>query len=177
MKEGPAPFSPGGPGSSSVWSRLAARFGTALVMRALNAYPPYLGAGVRVTPAADGRSVVSRMKLTRFNQNFVGTHFGGSLYSMCDPFFVLLLAGRLGPEYMVLDKAATIRFLKLGLGTVRAEFSIDDAEVERIKREVAERRKTEPVYKVEIRDESDAVVAEIDKTLYVRKQLKPRGER
>jgi hypothetical protein len=56
--------------------------------KALNFYPPFLGAGIRVRRGADGRTFDVRMKLSAFNRNFVGTHFGGSLYAMCDPFFM-----------------------------------------------------------------------------------------
>ena len=62
------------------------------------------------------------MRLTSWNRNFVGTHFGGSLYSMCDPFFVLILSAALGRDYVVWDKAAAIRFLRPGRGTVKATF-------------------------------------------------------
>ena len=37
------------------------------------------------------------MRLTRWNRNLVGTQFGGSLYFMCDRFFVIMLMMRLGP--------------------------------------------------------------------------------
>ncbi len=149
----------------SVWQRLAERFGTATVMRALNLYPPYIGAGIRVHPSADGKSVTSSMRLTALNRNYVGTHFGGSLYAMCDPFFALLLAARLGPSYLVLDKSAAIRFVKLGTGRVSATFAITDDEVRTIERTVGEKRKAEPVYRARVLDEAGDVVAEMDKTI------------
>ena len=169
------PFSSRHLAGDSMWARLAQRIGTANMLRAMNVYPPYVGAGIRVHPARDGRSVTVSMRLTRLNQNFVGTHFGGSLYAMCDPFFVLLLAGRLGPGYFITDKAAAIQFKKAGLGKVSATFEMSDEEVLRIEREVAEKRKVEPVYKVRVVDEAGETVAEIEKTLYVRKALKLRN--
>jgi hypothetical protein len=156
----------------SFWQRLAGKVGTANVLRALNLYPPYVGAGIRVRPDKDGRSVTASMRLTPLNRNYVGTHFGGSLYAMCDPFFALLLAARLGPSYIVLDKAAAIRFKKLGIGRVHATFAITDDEVRRIEREVLEKRRVEPVYTAEVLNEAGEVVAEIDKTLYVRRALR-----
>jgi hypothetical protein len=79
--------------------------------RRINFYPPYLGAGVRVTHIADDfRHIEVEMPLRFYNRNYFGTHFGGSLYSMCDPFYVLMLANILGPDYIVWDKAANIRF-------------------------------------------------------------------
>jgi hypothetical protein len=58
----------------------------------VNLYPPYLGAGVRVTRIADDfHSLDVEMRLRRWNRNYVGTHFGGSLFSMVDPFFMIVL--------------------------------------------------------------------------------------
>ena len=89
----------------------------------LNVYPPYWGTGIRVTAlAADFSRMDVRMDLRWYNRNAFGTQFGGSLYSMCDPHWVLLLVGRLGPGYEVWDKAASVEFLKPGRGAVFASF-------------------------------------------------------
>jgi acyl-coenzyme A thioesterase PaaI-like protein len=94
------------------------------LQRMMSAYPPYLGAGVRVTSISpDVRTVEVEMPLTPLNRNYVGTHFGGSLYSMCDPFFMLILMENLGPDYVVWDKSATVHFLRPGRGKVRARAS------------------------------------------------------
>lgn len=142
--------------------------------RILNLYPPYLGAGVQVVEVADDFSrCVVQMPLHRWNSNYFGTHFGGSLYSMCDPFYVLMLARTLGPNYMVWDKAATIRFKKPGRGVVSATFVLPADKVEAIRQQVAENRRTEPTFMVEVRDAQGELVAEIDKLLYVRKKREP----
>jgi acyl-coenzyme A thioesterase PaaI-like protein len=107
------------------------------------------------------------MRLTPWNRNYFGTHFGGSLYAMCDPFFVLILAENLGREYAVWDKSATIRFRRAGRGTVHARFHIPPERIAAIRREVDERGKAEPSFAVEVRDEADAVVCEIEKLLHV----------
>ena len=97
------------------------------IRRALNLYGPYVGAGVRVVEIdPEYRSVTVAMKLSWYNTNYVGTHFGGSLYSMIDPFFMLLLMNRLGRDYIVWDKAATIDFIKPGRGLVTATMTLDD---------------------------------------------------
>src|SRR6218665_3322789 len=58
----------------------------------LNLYPPFLGAGVRVQRISeDFLEVDVAMRLRWFNRNYVGVHFGGSLYAMTDPFFMLML--------------------------------------------------------------------------------------
>lgn len=139
--------------------------------RLLNFYPPYLGAGVRVRLSPDGESFEVRMKLRWWNRNDVGTHYGGSLYSMCDPFYMLLLLRRLGPGYVVWDKAAAIRFRRPGRGTVRAVFTIPPERVEEIRQAAdAGQGAVEPVFTVEVKDEAGEVVAEVDKRLYVRQR-------
>jgi Domain of unknown function (DUF4442) len=80
------------------------------MIRLLNLYPPYIGAGVRVKTSPDLRTFEVRMRLRWWNRNVEGTHFGGSLYSMCDPFFMMILIEALGGGYVVWDKSATIRF-------------------------------------------------------------------
>ncbi len=67
---------------------MSAAVGTHRVLRAMRYYPPYFGARIRVTRAdARLREIEVEMKLSAWNRNYVGTHFGGSLYSMCDPFY------------------------------------------------------------------------------------------
>ncbi len=142
--------------------------------RLLAFYPPYLGAGVRVTQLADDfSSMTVEMPLHFWNRNYVGTHFGGSLYSMVDPHFMLMLINRIGPGYIVWDKAATIRFKRPGKGVVKAQFEITDARLAELKAAVDAQGKIEPLFQVSITDEKDQVVAEVDKLLYVRKQDAP----
>ena len=142
-----------------------------LLFRLINFWPPYLGAGIRVTRISDDlRTFEVRMKLRFYNRNYVGTHFGGSLYSMCDPFFMLILTEALGREYVVWDKAATIRFVKPGRGTVRAAFHIPEEEIEAVRRAADEHGKTEPTFTAEVIDEEGDVVAEVEKRVYVRKR-------
>jgi acyl-coenzyme A thioesterase PaaI-like protein len=136
----------------------------------LNLYPPYLGAGVRVRIAPDFRTFEVRMKLRWWNRNYVGTHFGGSLYTMCDPFFMLILMEHLGRGYVVWDKAATIRFRRPGRGTVRATFHIPEERIAEIRAAADREGRIEPVFQVEVVDERGEVVAEVEKLLYVRRK-------
>jgi acyl-coenzyme A thioesterase PaaI-like protein len=141
------------------------------LLKVMSFYPPFLGAGIRVVRiSADRRTFEVRMKLTFFNRNYVGTHFGGSLYAMCDPFFMLILIPALGPDYTVWDKAATIRFRRPGRGTVRATFHIAQERIEEIQRAADAGEKVEPVFKAEVMDEDGQVVVEVEKTLHVRRR-------
>ncbi len=135
---------------------------------ALNLFAPYLGAGVTVRREGDG--FVSSMNLTPLNTNYVGTHFGGSLYSMCDPFFMFILMEKLGPNYIVWDRTASIEFIRPGTGRVSARFFIPDDEVQAIREIVAREKKTDRNFEAEVQDESGALVARMTKGLYVRRK-------
>jgi acyl-coenzyme A thioesterase PaaI-like protein len=146
-----------------------------LFLRLLSAYPPFLGAGIRVRPVRhEGEEAVeARMRLAWWNRNAVGTHFGGSLYSMCDPFFMLILRQKLGRGYTVWDKAATIRFRRPGRGTVRALFSIPEQRVREIRAAAGRGERFEPTFTTTVVDGEGQVVAEVEKLLYVRRQDPP----
>ena len=137
----------------------------------LQTYPPYAGAGVLVTHIAEDASEARvEMALTENNVNLVGTHFGGSLYSMVDPHLMLLLIQRLGPGYVVWDKEATINFRKPGLGTVRSTIRITDDDVETIRAATQSGDKHLPQCTLAILAEQDEVVATVLKTIYVRRK-------
>jgi len=121
------------------------------------------------------KAIDVEMKLRFWNKNYVGTHFGGSLYAMTDPFFMLMLLDNLGPEYLVWDKAATIRFKKPGRGKVRAEFRLSDEQVDEIRRAVAANGKAEPTFVVQVKDEAGEVVAEVEKVLWVKRKASPQN--
>ena len=137
----------------------------------LHAYPPYAGAGVLVTHIAEDASELRvEMPLTDSNVNLVGTHFGGSLYSMVDPHLMILLIQRLGPDYVVWDMEANIKFRKPGLGTVHATIRVTDEEVEAIRSATANGDKHLPQWTLAILDAQNEVVATVLKTLYVRRK-------
>ena len=137
----------------------------------LNLYPPYLGAGIRVKRLQpDWRAIDVEMKLRFWNANYVGTHFGGSLYSMTDPFYMLMLIENLGPAYIVWDKAASVRFRRPGKGKVSVSFRLSEEQIEDIRQTLNTQEKVEPTFVVEVKDDSGAVVAEVEKVLYVRKK-------
>ena len=115
-------------------------------------------------------SIDVEMPLRFWNRNYVGTHFGGSLYAMCDPFFMIILMNTLGPGYIVWDKAATIRFKKPGKGLMKASFHIPAERVAEIRALADSQGKTEPTFSVSVTDVEGNLIAEVDKLLYVRKK-------
>lgn len=140
-----------------------------LMERFINLYPPMLGAGIR-SRLIDDRTVEVEMKLTFFNRNLVGVHFGGSLYALCDPWFMLILMRLLGKDYIVWDKAASIQFKKPGRGRVKARFHIPPERVDEIRKDVDAKGKTEPIFNVDVKDDDGQVIARVEKLLYVRRK-------
>lgn len=137
----------------------------------LNLYGPYLGAGVRVDYLAeDFRELKVSMGLHWYNRNYVGTHFGGSLYSMVDPFYMLMVMNVVGQDYIVWDKAADIDFIKPGTGRVHAHFQLTDVMLEEIYQHTADGNKYLPCWPVTIVNDAGETVARINKTLYIRKK-------
>ena len=150
-------------------ARLARRPGT--LKRILNLYGPCLGAGIRVQHIADDFSHIRvAMGLRWYNRNYVGTQFGGSLYSMTDPFMMLMLMRRLGNDYIVWDKSAHIDFVRPGTGAVSAEFRLDDDTLKAIHSATANGEKHLPQWCIDIKDSGGETVARVTKTLYVRRK-------
>jgi acyl-coenzyme A thioesterase PaaI-like protein len=137
----------------------------------INLWPPLLAAGIQIkTLGADYRSVEVTLKLHWYNKNIVGTHFGGSIFAMTDPFYMLMLIENLGPDYTVWDKAASIDFKKPGLGTLTAHFAITEILLEKVKAETASGQKIIFDLPVDILNETNEVVASVIRTLYVRRK-------
>ncbi len=137
----------------------------------MNLWPPFLGAGIRVIRIAPGwREIDVEMKLRRWNRNYVGTHYGGSLYSMTDPFFMLMLIENLGRDYIVWDKSASIRFRKPGKGLVRANFRLSDEQIQEIRDAFQSAEKIDRTFAVEVKDDSGTVIAEVQKLIHIRRK-------
>ena len=138
--------------------------------RLVNWYAPHLGAGVRVSHVADDfRHVRVELALRWYNRNYVGTHFGGSLYSMVDPFHMLMAIHALGRDYVVWDRSSSIEFVSPGRGTVSAEIHLSDADVAAMRDATADGRKYHPRFDIEIVDEQGTIVARVHKELHVRR--------
>ncbi len=141
------------------------------LIRSINFYPPYLFSGVKVVEFAPDFSMFrTRLKLTWYNRNLLGTAFGGSLYSMCDPFFMFILMIQLGDKYIVWDKYASIDFQKPGKGTVFAEFKLSTEQVKEVKKVVDEQGKYIFEFLCEVRDEDGILIASLKKGVYVRRK-------
>ena len=119
--------------------------------------------------ARDFRELKVRLPLTWRSRNAVGTIFGGSMYAAVDPMYMIMLMKCLGREYVVWDKAASIRFRKPGRSTLFATFRIDDAELDAIRDATASGTPIDRTYNVDLVDAEGAVHASVQKVIYVRR--------
>jgi acyl-coenzyme A thioesterase PaaI-like protein len=136
-----------------------------------NVFPAYRGTGARVTYIADDFSEVRvKLPLSWRTRNYVGTIFGGSIYGAVDPMYMIMLIKLLGDDYVVWDKAATIRFRKPGRTTLFATFRIDGAELDAVRAAAASGAPVDRTYTVNLVDRDGAVHAEIEKVIYIRRK-------
>jgi acyl-coenzyme A thioesterase PaaI-like protein len=137
-----------------------------------NFFPAYRGTGGRITYISeDWREVRVKLPLSWRTRNYVGTIYGGSIYASIDPIYMLMLIKILGPEYIVWDKAAKIRFRKPGKDTLFVEFHLSHEEIDEIKRLAENAKSVDRIYDVELKDKNGVVHAQIEKTLYIAKKL------
>lgn len=135
---------------------------------AFNFWPCIWCTGSRVTfIASDFRELHVQLKLNLRTRNRVGTVFGGSIYSSVDPYFMLLLMEVLGKNFVVWDKAASVKFVRPIIGTVKCKFEISEETIEEIKRQIDDRGEYTFDLPLIYVDDSDKVFATFNKSIYV----------
>lgn len=146
-------------------------FTTRVLRWRFNFFPAYRATGARVTYiASDLREIRIKLPLSWKTRNYVGTIFGGSMFSAVDPFYMVMFIRLLGPEYIVWDKAATIRFRRPGRSTLTAKFMIDEAELESIRNELENKERLDRIYQLELTAEDGTTCAEIEKVIHFRRK-------
>lgn len=144
---------------------------TKTVLKIISFWPPFLASGISVESVNDDFTEISVKMVQRFyNTNYVGTHFGGSLYSMCDPFYMFILLHHLNKDHIVWDKAANINFISPGKGTVKAKFSISLDDIQKIKSDAKVNHSVKPEFTTTVIDSNGKIVAKVVKTLYVKRK-------
>ena len=152
-------------------------FNPAVMRRLLNFWPPFLFSGIKVAAlSADYRYCRVELKNRPWTRNINSSQFGGSMFAMTDPIYPLMLMGALGKEYLVWDKKADIDFIKPGKGKLNAEFWLSDATLDMVKAATEQGDKHFPTFLVHIKDSTNAIVAEVNRTVYVRKKPKYRPD-
>ncbi len=138
----------------------------------MNLWPPFLFAGIHITHMSDDwRHVRVELRMRPWNRNFVGSHFGGSLFAMTDPFRMLPMMKSLGTDYIVWDKAGEIEFVKPGRGVVHACFDLDDDVLADIRAATAGGEKLLRWFDADVLDAHGELVARTRKQLYIRRKL------
>ncbi|HEU4885851.1 MAG TPA: DUF4442 domain-containing protein [Longimicrobium sp.] len=136
-----------------------------------NWFPAYRGTGARITYIArDWREIRIRLPLSWRTRNYVGSIFGGSMYGGVDPIYMVMLIRNLGPDYVVWDKAASIRFRRPGRTTLYARFLLDEAELDAIRAALADAPAVDRTYTVELVDAEGVVHAIVEKIIHVRRK-------
>lgn len=136
----------------------------------MNFWPPFLGAGIRVAHIShDWRRITTELRQYGLNRNYMGTHFGGSLFAMTDPFYMLMLIKNLGKNYNVWDKAGTIEFIKPVRDKVTAEFTLPQGRLDRIAALSGNCEKHFETFVIEVKAPNGEMVAKVRKTVYIRR--------
>ncbi|MGC9403390.1 DUF4442 domain-containing protein [Vibrio genomosp. F10 str. 9ZC157] len=148
-----------------------------IVKFALNIWPPFWGAGIKIQSISeDFREVQMKLKLRWWNKNANRTQYGGSIFSLTDPVYSLMLMGILGDKYYVWDKEASINFIKPGLGDLHADFMVSQPQIDEIYESTMNGDKCFPEFVIHVKDKNGEVVAEVQRKLYVRKKPKYRSD-
>jgi acyl-coenzyme A thioesterase PaaI-like protein len=142
------------------------------LIKKINWYPPYLGMGIRVRSKRDDFTRFEvELRARWYNRNLFGTHFGGSLYAMSDPFFVFIITMNLGRGYVVWDKSANIDFIKPAKGTISGVYEISKTRLEEIRAEVDRLGKNTYHFDAQLINERGEIVARVRKEVYVRAKI------
>ena len=139
------------------------------ILALINLWPPFLFAGIKILKRTkDYRHLVVKLKLRFWNANYVGTQYGGSIFSMTDPFYMLMLIKNLGHHYVVWDKRATIHYVKPGKTDLTAEFILTEEDLENIRKTVKEQGYMDWTRTIEIRDKNKEIVAHVQKVISIK---------
>ncbi len=142
-----------------------------LMRHLANLYVPFLGTGITIDYVAeDWREIRVSLRWRWWTRNYVGTQWGGSIYAMTDPFYMLMIMNLIGRDYICWDKEAQIKFIKPGRSRLLAVFTLDAAEIEQIKADVSLRGKTLFSKSVQIKDKQGELIAEVLKTVYIKEK-------
>lgn len=142
-----------------------------LVRRFLNVWPPFLFSGIVVQELSDDfRHARVALHLRPLSRNYVGTLFGGSLFAMTDPFWMVMVLRNLGDDYVVWDKAGEIEFVSPGRATVSASFEVSDALLDELRAAAADGSKVLRWLETDVSTADGTVVARVRKQLYVRRK-------
>lgn len=133
----------------------------------INLIPTVRRSKARVTYLSeDYREIHVELDLKFDRRNYVGSEFGGSIFSSVDPFYIFMFTKVLGPNYIVWDMAVTTNYLKPGRSRLFAKFKIEQEEIDSIKEDIYYKEATQRKYHLDMVDEEGEVCATLDKKIY-----------
>ncbi|MFO1388245.1 DUF4442 domain-containing protein [Cellvibrio sp.] len=142
-----------------------------ILRRVINLWPPLFFNAIKVTHISDDfREIDVTLKLRWYNRNNVRVQFGGNLFAMTDPWYMLMLMENLGRDYYVWDKKATIDFVSPGRSHVSARFILTQEKLDEIRAATAQGEKYLPDFEIDIVDTDNKLVARIHRTVYVKRK-------
>lgn len=149
-------------------AKLPRPWGARLVRMGFNLHPAFRSTGGRVVHVApDIRHIRIRLPLTWKTKNIVGSLYGGSLFAITDGAHPAMLMAALGEDYIIWDKAASIRYRKPGYTTLYADFRVTPDEMAGIRGELAERHEVDWTFQIEIKDSDGVVHTVVERTVYI----------
>jgi hypothetical protein len=139
-----------------------------LFKHGFNISPMYRRSVARIIYVSENlQEVVIKIPLNYKNRNYVGSIYGGSMLSATDPIYMTQLMNILGNDFVVWDKATTVRYKRPAREQVFAKFIFSDEEIIQIKNEIILKNEIDLIKKVNIVNKSDEVFAEVTKTIYI----------
>jgi hypothetical protein len=133
-----------------------------------NISPMYRRSCGKIIFASDDLHVVKiKIPLSYKNKNYVGSIFGGSLFSATDPIYMIQLMQILGKEFVVWDKKTEIKFKRPAYENAFATFEFTSSEIEEIKQKVQSENEIDYNKILHITDKNGTIFTELDKTLYI----------
>ena len=136
-----------------------------------NFLPAYRRTGARITYIADDiREVRLKLPFNWKTRNYIGTTFGGSVFSSVDGVHLVMLIKALGRGYTVWDKSATIHYKKPTKTALYANIVLDEEEIETIREELKDKDNTERFYCIYLTDKDGVVHATVERVLYIGKK-------
>lgn len=156
----------------TTYADAAALVGRPGVIRSvMNLWPPLLFSGIHIDEIfEDWRRVQVTLRHRRITANYVGTLYGGSLYSMCDPFWMMMVMHTLGRDHVVWDTAGEIEFISPGRRDVRTTFELTDDDLAALRAGVERDGRARHWFTNEIRDRDGVLVARVRKQVYARRR-------
>ncbi len=118
-----------------------------------------------VTPNLDRIEI--KIPISYKNKNYVGTIFGGSLFSATDPIYMVQLIQLLGPAYVVWDKSSVVRFKRPASTNAYSVFEFTEQELDELKSQIEKKKEVDLVKTVQLTSKDGQLFCEIEKTIYV----------